>query len=279
MGFSLLSIFTLFLVIGETKATLNFDLKKINPIFNSTVLEDENLNLSSNDTITGTIFSAEIASQVPVAVSKDSVNGSFVYYNSESIDSTKDTLNREKVLLIGDSQLEGLRNPAYDYCEDNHYKLVSTIIWYGSSTEQWSNSDTLDYFVKKYNPSIILFAIGLNELYAHDLDNRKHYIANIISRFKKYGVRYLWIGPAAWTKDKGIIDIMKEQVGKQFYPSELLTLERETDHRHPTRSAARIWFDSVAVYSSKNGIIDFSKKNVALHKIQDSGLILLAVPN
>jgi hypothetical protein len=264
LGSSLLIIFCLFYIIGIINFPLIFELKKAKPIQLSSVKIPENKNISKVKSSTH---------------NKDTIQKNKGTKTSELAslkEIQNDKFKNEKILLIGDSQLEGLRIPIYGYCINNNYQLVSTVMWYGSSTKEWGNTDTLDFFIKKYQPSIVVFAIGLNELFVTDLSERKTYIDNIVNKFKKFGLKYFWIGPAAWTKDKGIINLMKKQVGDPFYSSHLLKLDRASDKRHPSRKAARIWFDSVAAYMSKLNTINFSRKYVTTPKIKDSPLIILS---
>ena len=271
IGAALLTVFLIFYLIGNIKTPLIFELKKINPIvIDSTSIDKGNSTINEADLNDLKLSSSVIISE------KGKSGDQYLpgdYINQK--DSMTDSTGRVKILLIGDSQLEGLRNPVYQYCEANNYNLVSTIMWYGSSTKQWGMTDTLDYFIKRYRPSIIILAIGLNELFVNDLDNRKNYITTILHKFKKYHVKYFWIGPAAWTKDKGVINIMKEQIGELFYPSHLLKLDRCSDKRHPSRNAAKIWVDSIATYIANKSIVDFSKKNPVARKIVGSSLIVL----
>lgn len=257
IALSLLAIFLFFFFIGTIQETLEFEIKKVNlPSF---------INLTTVE---------------PLAIST-SIHHQGI---SDSVDSVvnerpkSDSITQERVLLLGDSQLEGLRKPMHEYCGANNHELVSTVLWYGSTTKQWSNTDTMNYFIRKYNPTIVIFAIGLNELFVNDLDNRKKYIENILGKIKNFDVNFFWIGPAAWTKDKGVIKIMQELVGKDFYPSHLLTLARASDNRHPSRGAARIWADSVAVFMTEKRKINFSKKASIGSKFKKTPLILLAPP-
>jgi hypothetical protein len=183
----------------------------------------------------------------------------------------------ERVLLLGDSQLEGLRSPVSAYCEKNGHVLLSSIIYYGSSTKQWGSTDTLAYFLNLYKPSVVLFAIGLNELFVNDLDQRVLYMKKIIETFEKYNVRYLWIGPAAWTKDRGIVSKMKEVVGDFFFPSHELILSRAADGRHPSKPAAKVWFDKVAISCTEKKVIDFSKQVDTLPALKYKRTILMNI--
>ena len=231
LGISFLLVYLVFFAIGSIRDPITFELKKASPPL---------------------LKASQVIDTLPAVDSTDVSDTATTAADKPGSDTCK-----ERVLLIGDSQLEGLKNPVFGYCKGNHYKLVATVIWYGSSTKQWGQTDTLDYFITKYKASAVIVAIGLNELFVNDFDNRKIYIDNIISKLKKHHVKYFWIGPAAWTKDKGIIDLMQQEVGKTFYASQNLVLERENDKRHPSRKAAQIWFDSAAVYVTKAGILNF----------------------
>jgi hypothetical protein len=184
----------------------------------------------------------------------------------------------KKILLIGDSQLESLRRPVYNFCVANNYDLVASVCWYGSSTKYWGGTDTLDHYLRKYRPDHVIFAIGLNELFVNDFEDRKGWIDNILNDFASYGVSYTWIGPAAWKEDKGIIDIMRDRVGPHFFSSEKLTLARAKDGMHPSNDAARVWMDSVAVFMRKTTDIDFRYKTQGDPKISYSPFILLQQP-
>jgi hypothetical protein len=186
-----------------------------------------------------------------------------------------DTVRR--VLLIGDSQLENLRKPIRKRLMDNNYQLVGSVIWYGSSTKQWANSDTLNYFIAKFKPDFILIALGLNELFVNDIPKRTSYAANIKAKLEAARMPYYFIGPAAWVKDKGITSVLQSTFGELFYPSHLLTLERAADGRHPSKNGGTLWFDRVASHMTSKGILD-------LHMVKDSlyagvsPTILLKVP-
>lgn len=183
-----------------------------------------------------------------------------------------------RILLLGDSQLEGLRRPVYNYCVANGYDLVASVVWYGSSTKQWGSTDTLSFFINRYQPVHVIFAIGLNELFVNDFDDRREYIDNIMNTFAEHNVGYTWIGPAAWKEDKGVIDIMREKVGPNFFSSEKLTLARAKDGMHPSNDAARIWMDSVAVFMTKTTDIKFRLKTSGDPKYAFSPFILLQQP-
>lgn len=152
------------------------------------------------------------------------------------------------ILLFGDSQLEGLRTPVEEYCVAQGYNLRASILWYGSTTQQWAESDTLTHFLDRYRPDFVLISLGLNELFLPRSERRVANVRKILAILDQRQIRHFWIGPAAWRPDRGIVKMLEEINGPAFYPSQNLVLARATDGCHPTRRAARAWFDSVATH-------------------------------
>lgn len=150
----------------------------------------------------------------------------------------------QNILFIGDSMLEGLCRRFIDYTEHNGHTL-HTVIWYSSTSDLWANTDTLQYFMKKYDPSYVVICLCSNELFVKDLDRRRADIAKIID--KLHGLPFVWISPPNWKDDTGINEVILSSVGKRrYFDSRNLTLERGKDHAHPTFAAAEIWMDTIA---------------------------------
>ena len=268
VGVGFLLTFCLFFFLGSFNFPLSFELRKaeIGAFFKQDKKEtNRHVNSKTKENTKKIVDSTETAQQhTPVKVAK----------GETPVDTPEGV---ERVLLLGDSQLEGLRSPVSAYCDANGHVLVATVIYYGSSTKQWGSSDTLDYFLDLYKPSVVVFAIGLNELFVNDFDQRALCMRNIIKSFNAHNVRYSWIGPAAWTKDKGIISVMQKEVGSQFFASHELKMERSADGRHPSKSAAKLWFDQVALSLTEKGVIDLSKKVESLPKLKFTRTILMNV--
>lgn len=256
----LFALFLLFFTLSNTEKPLSFELKKAEHSFTKA---DSVINNDSVLTLDQIKKDSNITSK-PTSANADNT--------------PTDSSGKERVLLIGDSQLEGLHNPVYNYCNLNNHNLVASILWYGSSTKTWGETDTLSYFLKKYKPTYLFIAIGLNELFVTDMDNRRGYIKSILASVKKAGVRYFWIGPAAWKKDKGITSLLAEMNGALFYPSHTLKLERAKDKMHPSKRGARIWMDSVATYVTSLGKygLDLSVRKDTTMKKKNSPLIIIA---
>lgn len=149
-------------------------------------------------------------------------------------------------LFIGDSMVEGLARRMGDYAAENNYKLY-TVIWYSSTTEKWANSNTLEHFIKTYQPTYILLCLGSNELFVNDLQNRENNIKTIIHKLQNH--TFLWIGPAQWNGNTGILDLIYRHASpRHYFDSSNLKLQRGPDHYHPTWEAATQWMDKVVNY-------------------------------
>ncbi|HTF03850.1 MAG TPA: hypothetical protein VK826_07475 [Bacteroidia bacterium] len=188
----------------------------------------------------------------------------------------KDTSIKD-ILLIGDSQVEFLRASVYNYCRTNNYNLVASVVWYGSTTIAWGGTDTLDKYIKKYNPDFVICALGLNEIVIKNVEPRRKYIQTMKQTFADNHVPYYWIGPAAWRKDDGICALMQEELDTLFYPSHLLTLDRASDKRHPSFAASKIWFDSTATAMNKYTPLSFPNRVTEYEKAKGP-FVLIKVP-
>ncbi len=159
----------------------------------------------------------------------------------QQVDTTK-----QNILLFGDSMIERLARPFASYCEANGHEFNS-VCWYSSTSRQWAKTDTLQYFINKFNPTYIMVCLGGNELFVRDIEDRERNVKKILSVI---GNRpYVWIGTPNWKPDTGIGEIHRKLVGMdRYYESDKLTLKRSSDGAHPTFEAAEGWMDSVAVW-------------------------------
>lgn len=153
----------------------------------------------------------------------------------------------QRVLLIGDSMLEGLMLRLRDYTAFNGHKL-KTVIWYSSQTYWYGSSDTLRYFIKKYKPTYVMLVLGANELFVRDIKTKRvKYVKKILAQIDT--IPYIWVGPPNWKDDTGINDLIVSNTGEyRYFPSKDLTYNRTKDGAHPTHSSAAIWMDSIASF-------------------------------
>lgn len=163
----------------------------------------------------------------------------------------------QRILLIGDSMLEGLRLRLRDYCQENGHDQ-KTVIWYSSQSKWYGQTYTLSHFIKQYKPTYVLLVLGANELFVPQIKTkRSRYVKHIVAQLDT--IPYVWIGPPNWKEDTGINELIVEHVGQmRYYPSKDLTFARTSDGAHPTHRSAAMWMDSVATWimrESKNPIL------------------------
>ena len=284
---ALLVVFFLFFLVGKYPVSVLRYLKKaqVADIFQTKIQRKTIKN--SNDSIS--IVELDTASLVKDSIvlpSTTSATFERIFIDSNSGKPTFkyntapicDTCKGERVLFVGDSELDGLFKPAHEYCLANGHKLVSTVIWYGSHTRHWAITDTLDYYINKVKPTVVLMALGLNEIFAFDLERRRKYIRIIKSKFEKYNVKYFYIGPASWVKDNGITSVMEQELSPNFFPSHIYDYERMKDKRHPSFAASKVWFDSIARKITLNGNVDFSRKYRSKKFVPYGPVIMMKLP-
>ena len=154
----------------------------------------------------------------------------------------------QRILFVGDSMLETLGRRAADYALQNGHE-IETVVWYSSNSKLWSETDTLQYFIRKHKPTFIMICLCGNELFVRDLDNRDRYIKRIVKKIGK--TPFVWISPPNWKDDTGINELILKNVGRERYFDSTHyrgRMARKRDHAHPTQEAANWWMDSIALW-------------------------------
>lgn len=179
----------------------------------------------------------------------------------------------QNILLLGESMVEGLSRPFADYCAANGHQF-NAVCWYSSTTKHWAQTDTLQYFLQKFNPTYVLITIGGNEQFAKDLDVREKYIRRIIDQLQ--GRKFVWLGTPAWKQDTGINDLTLKIVGQnRYFDGRNLKLDRKKDHAHPTTQASLQWMDEAARWlSSENTLFPIKMEKYTEHS-KDKHLVVL----
>ena len=177
---------------------------------------------------------------------------------------TPDT-SSQRILIIGDSMLEGLGPRLNDYCDANNHELTQ-LVWYSSNTKWYGSCDTIPYYINKVKPTYIILAIGSGDILASNaLVEREPYVKKILEQIKGY--KYVWVGPPNWREDSGINDLIDKTVDKgTFFLSKNLKFDRVSDGVHPTKASASKWMDTVASFimnKSSNPIMLKSPKKKA----------------
>lgn len=153
-----------------------------------------------------------------------------------------------RILFFGDSMLEGLGRRLCDYSMQNGHELTS-VIWYSSTSKHWAETDTLQHFINKVQPTFIVVCLCSNELFVRDLDDRDTYIKRVVEKIAD--TPFIWISPPNWKEDTGINELIISNVGHdRYFDSRNLELKRGRDKVHPTFDAAETWMDTVAVWMS-----------------------------
>jgi lysophospholipase L1-like esterase len=246
-----------------------FVLKKINT---ADFKEDSLDNSINSSNVNRTKFSFEslnfnkLNSEDTLSVLKLNNTDTFNSLNSQSTIFNVDTnsniklgipdTSQQRILFIGDSQAGGLVNVLNDYCFENGHKLVATFTWYSATIFNFGYSNKVDELIKKYQPSLIIIVLGLNEMYAKDLAKRTS-AANLL-KAKIGAIPYLWIGPANYTEDYGINKVY-EQIAtpNRYVLSKDLNLPKGGDKRHPNREGYRIWMEHVARFIQTSDLYNF----------------------
>jgi hypothetical protein len=256
-GISLLGVFLLFFLMGLTGAG---SIAGLSTVDNTKILHDKEV---PQDEVKqrGTLQFDPVTKAKPIKV--------FI----NAYDST-DT-SKTKVFLFGDSELDHMRVPVYNYCKNNNCELVASVTWYGSTTVAWGKGDTLQKYLDKYKPDFVICILGLNELFIPNVEPRRESVQNIKNTVLASGAKFYWIGPAAWKKDQGICSMLEEELDSLCYPSEKLTLERASDKRHPSRDGSKVWFDSAAVAITAHTRLDLSKPVANYEQPKNSPSIII----
>ena len=160
--------------------------------------------------------------------------------------------NPQRILLFGDSMLDGVGRRFQDYADQNGHSLF-TSIWYGSTVHQWARTTELDRLMEKVKPTFVIISLGTNDLGYHDLQARSESVKEILRVVGD--IPYVWIGPAKLpklNKDFGIVDMLRNTIGEaNFYDSYYERLARLSDNVHPTFAASAVWVYKVVDWMNR----------------------------
>lgn len=149
----------------------------------------------------------------------------------------------QSIFIFGDSMTFNLALRLAQYAKQNGHTIHS-VNWDSSNTKIWAESDTLNYFMKKFKPTQVFIALGSNELYVSKPETRLPYIKKILEKIDS--VPYVWIGPPNWKEDKGINDLLAKICKPgTFFKSAGMEFKRKSDNIHPTRASSALWIDSI----------------------------------
>jgi hypothetical protein len=149
-----------------------------------------------------------------------------------------------RVLHVGDSMVPLVGNylrPIF-WRSKRDYWIESVT---SSSTLEWGGDKRLlQAAMYKYNPDLILISLGSNELFDANPERRAPAIRQIVADTR--GRACLWIGPPAWKRDFGFIDVLRKNLGTcRYLDSTKLRLPRMADGRHPDWTGGHAWASAV----------------------------------
>lgn len=157
----------------------------------------------------------------------------------------------QRVLIFGDSTLDGVARRFADYARENGYSLYSSV-WYGATVYDWAYTTELHQLMNKVKPTFVIISLGTNDLGYHDLSARAKAVREIVREVGD--VPFVWIGPISLKSlksDNGVPAMIRENVGAdRFYDSYHLKMARFPDGIHPTFEASAVWVDGVARWMS-----------------------------
>lgn len=150
----------------------------------------------------------------------------------------------QTIMVFGDSMSQNLALRLAAYARANGHTL-HTVNWDSSGTRLWSQTDTLDAYLRRLRPTFIFVSLGANEAGA------KHpevYAPNIDKIVAKIGrIPFVWIGPPALSGDCGMSDVLLRQLpAGTFFRSDGMDLPRRKDRIHPSLAGAAMQVDSLA---------------------------------
>lgn len=152
----------------------------------------------------------------------------------------------QRILMLGDSMLDGLLPRLADYAQENGHSL-NAVIWYGSRTIDWARGSRLSDALRDFRPTYVIVVVGSSELTTRDIEKRTSAVQQILKHIEPRSL--IWVGPPNWRADTGIGAILEREVGAQRYFRSLdLTFERKRDGIHPTLAASQKWMDAIATF-------------------------------
>jgi len=157
----------------------------------------------------------------------------------ESNDGPSPAAEALRILHVGDSMVPLVGNYLRQILakEGRRYEIVSIP---SSSTLSWARDHGLRDAMYRYDPQVVLISLGSNELFDPNPTRRALAIRQIVAETRDRPC--LWIGPPAWKKDRGFLQVLEQNVGRcRYFDSAKLSLDRMADGRHPSWTGSHKW--------------------------------------
>ncbi len=110
----------------------------------------------------------------------------------------------------------------------------------------WASGRELSDYLAQYEPDLVLITLGANEMEIGDPQQRAPKIRKLVGRLGD--TPCVWIAPALWGKDNGLMDVVRENVAPcRFLDTNQVVqyMPRAGDKIHPHMSARPDWAELV----------------------------------
>lgn len=184
---------------------------------------------------------------------------------------------KKLILVTGDSMCDLLFIALRKLRKENDFEIVYETEYkaiYGSTITHWANKRKkkrkldLTAYIKKYNPDLIVFSLGSNEILYRVSEKKIKNLRKVLSYLK--GREYVWVGPPNWKKDKGLDSILHANVGSsRYFVSKNFDFKRISDGAHPTMSEGKVWVDTLTRWINQNPVYNFKFPNLPPRKAKD----------
>ncbi len=162
---------------------------------------------------------------------------------------------KRRILLTGDSMGDGLFVALRKIRQANNAE-ISYAPWYGSTSTKWAAETRLQTSIAEYQPDLVIFTLGANELFTPVSPRRVGQVKSLITQFGT--AEYIWVGPPNWKPDWGTDSLFQAHVGSaHYFVSKNLILDRRRDGAHPTAAASEEWARIIVDWINQNPNLDF----------------------
>ncbi len=169
--------------------------------------------------------------------------------------SAKEKARKRRILLTGDSMGDGLFIALRKIRHANNAE-INYAPWYGSTSTKWAAETRLQTSIAEYQPDLVIFTMGANELFTPVSPQRVGQVKSLITQFGT--AEYIWVGPPNWKPDWGTDSLFQAQVGSaHYFVSKNLLLDRRKDGAHPTAAASEEWARVIVDWINQNPDLDF----------------------
>jgi lysophospholipase L1-like esterase len=166
-----------------------------------------------------------------------------------------------KILLTGDSMGDGLFVALRKVRKANGFEIKYDP-WYGSTSAQWAAGARLQAAIADYQPDLVIFTLGANELFTPVGPKRVAQVQGLVRQFGP--TEFVWVGPPNWKKDWGTDSMFRAQVGRaRYFQSSQFAFERRQDGAHPTAAASEQWAAHLVDWVNQNQRFGFKFYHLA----------------